>query len=316
MTDTPWHPSRILVVGGIIPDLAEYLTAKRPDIEFRDRPLAQMDLADLEWAQVFVGFRRPPVPSWGNVRWIHSIGAGVDGLLAGGPIPAPIVLTRSPEDFGPAIGEWCVARALAANQHLFQHAADQAARHWNRELEPLLLAGQKVVVIGTGLVGRGIARAFRALGCPVHGLSRSGAPVPDFDSVAPIDQFGSAVRSARWLVLAAPLTRETRHFLDRERMEQCGGLYLMNVGRGPLIDEAMLPLALERGWISGVALDVFEREPLPPESPLWLHPKVMISPHVSGPSTLAATADGFLECLASFEAGEGSRWIVDPKKGY
>src|SRR5262249_15110077 len=164
---------RVLVAANVVPGLTEYLERHRPNVTFRGVPLAEIEPGDLDWAEVFVGFRHPATPSWGAVRWIHSIGAGVDGLLAGGPIPRSVTLTRSPEDFGPAIGEWCVARALAVNQHLLRHAADQAARHWNHALDPRLLRGQRILVVGTGQVGSGIARAFRALGGSVHGLSRS-----------------------------------------------------------------------------------------------------------------------------------------------
>jgi phosphoglycerate dehydrogenase-like enzyme len=316
MSPLPWHPSRVLVTQDIVPGLPEYLAEKRPALELKAVPLDRIGPAELGWAQVFIGFRRPPAPSWGSVAWIHSIGAGVDKLLAGDPLPGSVTLTRSPEDFGPAIGEWCVARALSVNQHLAQHAADQAARHWNRDLEPVMLRDQRVLILGTGLVGRGIARAFRALGAQVRGLSRSGKAVEDFDAVLAADRFDEAIPGTSWLVLAAPLTTETRHFLDRRRLERCAGAYLLNVGRGALVEERSLPEAIDRGWLSGAALDVFEQEPLDPASPLWIHPQVVISPHVSGPSTLAATGDGFLECLASFERGERSPWIVDPDRGY
>jgi phosphoglycerate dehydrogenase-like enzyme len=319
MTQTdpaPWHPSRILVVADLVPGLVEFLATRRPELEIRGAPATAIGPADLDWAQVFIGFRKPAAPGWGSVRWIHVTGAGVDKLLAGDPLPGSVLLTRSPEDFGPAIGEWCVARALSVNQHLDQHAEDQAARRWNRDLEPVMLAGQQVLILGTGLVGRGVARAFRALGGRVRGLSRSGAGADDFESVLPASRFAEAIPGTDWLVLAAPLTAETRHWLGRERLEQCGGAYLLNVGRGALVDEALIPEAIDRGWLEGAALDVFEREPLDPGSPLWNHPKVVISPHVSGPSTLAATGLGFLQCLESIERGERSRWIIDPDRGY
>ncbi len=316
MTKLPWQPSRVLVVSNAVPGLPEYLQDKRPDLEFRAVPFKNVSAGDLGWAHVFIGFRRPHVADWGAVTWIHSIGAGVDGFLAAGPIPSSILLTRSPEDFGPAIAEWCITRALAANQHLLLHAADQRERRWNRELEPHLIRGQHVLIVGTGLVGSGIARAFRTLGCQVHGLSRSGAAARDFESVRPAREFDSVISGVDWLVLAAPSTAETRHWLDRARFERCGGAYLLNVGRGAVIDEAALPEALDREWIRGAALDVFEKEPLDSASPLWNHPKVVLSPHVSGPSTLAATGDGFLECLSSLERGERPRWIVDPARGY
>lgn len=306
------------MVGDHVAGLADYLRRRRPDLELTIRPLREIDSADLAWAQAYVGFRPPPGGRWGSVRWIHSIGAGVDALLAGGPLPADAILTRSSEDFGPAIGEWCLARALAVNQRLFELERAQAERHWpgRGSVDPVMLRGQRVVIIGTGLVGRGIARAFRGAGCRVDGLSRSGAPVEPFERIGIATDFAPMVSGAHWLILAAPLTAATRHFLNRDRLAQCGGAFLMNVGRGAVVDEAALSEALDRGWIRGAALDVFETEPLPPDSPLWSHPKVMIAPHNSGPSSVAATGDGFLECLAALEQGGRPRWLVEPRTGY
>jgi phosphoglycerate dehydrogenase-like enzyme len=129
-------------------------------------------------------------------------------------------------------------------------------------------------------------------------------------------EFGNAVAGARWLVLAMPLTEGTWHLLDRERLATCGGAYLINIGRGALLDEAALPEALDQGHLSGAALDVFEAEPLPPSSPLWTHPKVTVSPHCSGVTTTPAAGDGFLECLAAVEQGALPRWAVDRAVGY
>jgi glyoxylate/hydroxypyruvate reductase A len=121
---------------------------------------------------------------------------------------------------------------------------------------------------------------------------------------------------AQWLVLACPLTEETFHFLDRARLLQSSGAYLINVGRGALVEEAALPEALAQGAISGCALDVFEREPPPPDSPLWSDPRVTISPHVSGLTTIPGAGQGFLECLGDVEAGKVPALAVPLEKGY
>lgn len=315
----PWRPRQVLLAADHVAGLRDYLAAARPDLDFRAVPQRELTPEDLAWADVYVGFRRPPTESWGRVRWIHSIGAGVDGFVFRRPLPDGILLTRSAEDFGPAIAEWCVARALAENQYLLALAESQRQRRWGLESgvrDPVLLSGQRVLVLGTGMVGRGIARLFRAMGCRVDGLSRRGEPVEPFGRCAPAASFAAEVHGADWLVLAVPLTEETWHFLNRDRLAQCGGTYLMNVGRGAVIDEAALPEALDRGWIRGAALDVFEVEPLPAESPLWSHPRVVISPHNSGPSTVSATGQGFLECLAALERGERPRWAVTEERGY
>ena len=317
MTNTIWQPRRVLVAGIRMPDLIGHLTTARPDLDLRPVPLDQIGPEDLDWAEVYLGFRRPPaLQNWGRIRWIHCIGAGVDGIVYGIEVPKTVLVTKSSEDFGPAISEWCVTRALAVNQHLATFAEDQLATRWDREREPTVLRDQRVVILGTGLVGSGIARAFRGLGCRVDGLSRTGAPKPDFDRVATTDRFAETVRGADWLILAAPLTADSRRFLDRTRLAQCSGTYLMNVGRGAVADEAAIPEAIDQGWLRGAALDVFEKEPLPADSPLWRHPKITISPHISGPSTLAATAEGFLESLAAIERGETLRLAVDPAIGY
>jgi glyoxylate/hydroxypyruvate reductase A len=90
----------------------------------------------------------------------------------------------------------------------------------------------------------------------------------------------------------------------------------MNAGRGAVVDESLLPEALNKGWLRGVALDVFETEPLPAESPLWTDPRVMISPHISGITTTEGAVTGFLDCLTALERGETPRWIVDRERQY
>lgn len=317
MTNPNWQPRRVLVAGIRMPDLIGHIAAARPDLELKPVALDQITADDLDWAEVYLGFRRPPtLRDWGKIRWIHCIGAGVDGIIYGIDVPKSVIVTKSSEDFGPAIGEWCVTRALAVNQFLATFAEDQRAQRWDREREPIVLRGQRVVILGTGLVGSGIARAFRGLGCRVEGLSRTGAARPDFDHVATTDRFAETMKGADWLILAAPLTAESRRFVDRTRLAQCDGAYLMNVGRGAVTDEAAIPVAIDRGWLSGAALDVFEKEPLSADSPLWRHPKITISPHISGPSTLAATAEGFLESLTAIERGALLRLTIDPALGY
>lgn len=307
---------RILIAWPRHPLLAAWLLERRPDLELRTRALAaDVTTDDLAWAEVMVGFRRPVVPGWGNLRWVHSIGAGTDGFLFRSDLPDDVLVTRSPEDFGAPIGEWCVARALAVTQHLAQLAAAQQAGQW-RPVGPTPLAGSRVLVVGTGMVGAGVARAFRGLGCAVDGLSRTGRPAAGFPAVHRMDDLAAALAGATWLALALPLTEETYHLFDRERLSKCGGVYLMNAGRGATVDEGAIPEAIDRGWLSGAALDVFAEEPLPADSPLWRHPGITISPHCSAPSTLEVVGTGFLECLAAVERGERPRWAVDRTIGY
>ena len=140
MTNPNWQPRRVLVAGIRMPDLIGHIAAARPDLELKPVALDAITAEHLDWAEVYLGFRRPPtLRDWGRIRWIHCIGAGVDGIIYGIDVPKSVIVTKSSEDFGPAIGEWCVTRALAVNQFLAVFAEDQRAQRWDREREPIVL---------------------------------------------------------------------------------------------------------------------------------------------------------------------------------
>ena len=311
----PWHPRRILAGYDRSDEVTALLLAARPELECRSLRFDQITEQDLAWAEVYLGFRRPTPAGWGGVRWVHSTGAGVDRFLFRADFPEDLLLTRSPEDFGPQIGEYCLARMLAVTQLLRPLDTAQARRTWSA-LEPESLAGSRAVIAGTGMVGGGIATVVSRQGVAVDGVSRGGAARPPFSKVHPVSALAEALVGARWLILAAPLTETSYHLVDRALLSGVRGLHLINVGRGALVDETVIPEALDRGWLSGASLDVFEIEPLPQDSPLWGHPQVAISPHCSGVTDSAAASAGFLECLAEVEAGRVPRWAVDREHSY
>jgi phosphoglycerate dehydrogenase-like enzyme len=131
-----------------------------------------------------------------------------------------------------------------------------------------------------------------------------------------IKQLGDAVADAQFIVVTLPLTAETLHIIDRSILSRCRGAVLINVGRGPVVQEEALPEALDSGWLKGAALDVFETEPLPATSPLWDRTDVLVSPHVAGLTTIPGAGDSFLESLASIERGERPIGLVDHSRGY
>src|SRR5437867_7390717 len=159
MSPALWHPKRILVSHTLHEGLGEYILARRPDLEVRARGQREIAAEDVEWAEVYVGFWPPAVGPWRTLRWIHCIGAGVDAFAFRAGLSEETLLTRTAEDFGPMIGEYCLARALAVTQRLRHHEAEQRARSW-RPKHPERLRGTRAVIVGTGAVGRGIARAF------------------------------------------------------------------------------------------------------------------------------------------------------------
>ncbi len=313
----PFKPRNVVIGANAHAELAAWLRARRGDLEVRGARLPEITAEDLAWGEVYVGFRRPATPTLGNVRWVHCTGAGVDAWMAPVEISRDILLTRTPESFGPAIAEWALTRALCIRQEVLALAEDQARRVWGHREVPLL-AGSRVLAVGTGDVGRAVARAFAALGCVVTGVSRTGRSEEEaFASVYPVSALPHLVGEADWIVLTLPNTPATRHLFNRDLLARCQGAVLINAGRGAVVDESILPEALDAGWLSAAALDVFEVEPLPVDSPLWGHPQVMISPHSSGPTTTEGAGEGFLACLSDLEAGRlPSRWVVDRVRGY
>lgn len=290
--------------------------AALPQIEFRGNTHTAVTSEDLAWADAYVGFKRPPLSSMGNVSWVHCTGAGIDSWLYPTELSKDILLTRTSEPFGWMIAEWALSRALAFTQRLRDVEAQQVRRDW-KDVGISFLRGTKAVVVGTGDVGSHIARVFASLGCEVVGVSRTGrGDRAVFATVQTIDALPKLLSDAHWLILALPLTTSTRGIIDRRVLSACTGTFLINAGRGAVVDEALIPVALDEGWLSGAALDVFEVEPLPPASPLWSDPRVMVSPHLSGPTTVDATVAGFVECLSAIERGERPEWAVDREREY
>jgi len=306
----------VVVGAGSHREMVDALRARLPHLEFRGNLHTQLTAEDLEWADSYVGFRRPPIGTLGNVRWVHCTGAGVDSWLYPVELPQEILLTRTSESFGPMIAEWALARALARTQRLRELDVLQARREW-KAIDISFIRASHAVIVGTGDVGSHIGSAFRALGARVSGVSRSGRGDPAvFDQVARIADLRAAVRDADWLIVALPLTRETDGLIRFDDLMASNGAYLINAGRGAVIDEPAISRALDAGGLSGAALDVFVVEPLPEASQLWNDPRVTVSPHISGPTTIAGAVDGFVDCLQELEHGRWPSRAVDRTRQY
>ncbi len=316
-TALPGARTRRVVIGASAHvALTQALRSARPDFEFRGNRHTDITTADLEWGDTYVGFKRPPLASMGNIRWVHCTGAGVDSWLYPEELPRDILLTRTSEPFGLAIAEWALARALAFSQQLLDLAQCQRQREW-KPRETARIRGTTAVIVGTGDLGTRVGRLFAAMGCAVHGVSRAGGGDPSvFTTTSDVSALAQLAARADWLILTLPLTSATRGMIGRSVLQACTGAVLINAGRGAVVDEGLIPEALDNGWLKGAALDVFEVEPLPVESPLWLDARVMISPHCSGPNTLEGEVSGFLECLDEIERGVQPTRTVDREREY
>jgi glyoxylate/hydroxypyruvate reductase A len=250
-----------------------------------------------------------------RLRWIQCMGAGVEHLLVP-ELPAHVRITRAAGIFGPWMAEYSVGWCLWVTQRMQGFLASQAARRWE-PVDPIPLRGQTLCVVGLGDIGRHVARAGRALGMRVIGVTRSGRGPREAERVYRTAARRSALARADFVVLTLPLSDATRGLLGAAELGAMkASAWLINVARGPIVDEAALLSALRRGRLGGAVLDVFDIEPLPPEHLFWGMDNVVVTPHISGPSTPREIGPIFADNLRRYIAGRPLRHQVDRTRGY
>ncbi|HUG53247.1 MAG TPA: D-2-hydroxyacid dehydrogenase, partial [Vicinamibacteria bacterium] len=255
-----------------------------------------------------------------GARWVQSRSAGVETLLYPGRADAGVVLTNGKGAFSPSLAEFVMAAVFHFAKDVRRLIRNQAGRRWEQYV-PAMVEGQTLGIVGYGDIGRATAGKARAMGMRIAALRRreSAAPDPLLETTFPAAQLRQLMAWSDVVLLATPLTPDTHGLVGAEEIGAMKPTaILVNVGRGPVVVEAALVEALRGGRIAGAALDVFETEPLPPESPFWSLENVLLSPHC------ADQVEGWLEpamqCfranLERFVAGEPLLNVVDPRRGY
>jgi glyoxylate/hydroxypyruvate reductase A len=268
-------------------------------------------------AEIFYCWGLPPalLAAAKGLRWVQCMGAGVERLLV--PELAPHVrVTRVAGIFGPWMAEYTLGWCLWTTQRMEAFRASQRRRRW-APVDPVPLRGQTLCVVGLGDIGRSIARAARALGMQVTGVTRSGRRPPEARRVYRTAGLRAALAGADFVVLTVPLSDETRGLLGpAELAAMKPTAWLLNLARGPIVVEAALLEALRAGRIGGAVLDVFDTEPLPADHPLWGLDNVVITPHISGPSTPREIGPIFNDNLRRYVGHRPLRHQVDRSRQY
>jgi phosphoglycerate dehydrogenase-like enzyme len=258
------------------------------------------------------------LPRAPRLRWIQSSSAGVEDLASPVLRGRDIVLTNAAGVFDAALAESVLGFLLAFSGRILEDARAQPGA-WSQD--PIRrLGGTVALVVGAGSIGTETGRLLRSAGLRVRGIARTPRPADHvFEAIAGPDALHEELAGADHVVNVLPITPSTRRFFDAGAFEAMKPEALfVNIGRGATVDEPALIRALEEGWIGGAALDVFEREPLPAESPLWRMPNVLVSPHRAGDhegweDDVVAV---FVNNLRRFVAGESLRNVVDVELGY
>ena len=275
---------------------------------------AEPHIADAEILYAW-NFPRALLPRAARLRWAQSMGAGVEPLMVP-ELPRRVTVTRVAGIFGPWMAEYVLGWCLWLTQRTEIFRAQQRERRW-RQADPLRLHGATLCVVGLGDIGRTIAGAARGFGMRVVGVSQSGRMVTEAQRVYTARDIRKAMAAADYVALTVPMTETTRGLIGTAELAAMKpSAWLINVARGPVVDEAALLDALRRNRLGGAVLDVFDEEPLPQDHPLWEFGNVVVTPHISGPSTPDEIAPIFNDNLRRYLAGRTLRYAVDRKRGY
>jgi phosphoglycerate dehydrogenase-like enzyme len=273
----------------------------------------------LERAQALLAWRPPArlAVRAPRLTWIQSLTGGIDQWLLP-DYPERAVLTCARGSHRLSMPEHILAALFLVTKSLAPIVLDQRERRWTRRVNPTL-AGRTLGILGLGAIGAELARKAAALEMMVIGTKRDGAAVPHVARVHRPSETDVVLAQADYVVLLLPSTNETRglmHTASLKRMKRTA--YLLNFGRGDLVVEEDLAAAVRAGVIAGAVLDVFVKEPLPVESPLWTTEGITIFPHVGGlhPDRDDAVAALWVDNLRRFAAGRPLREVVDRRRGY
>lgn len=283
---------------------------------FADKPIWQKRFPDIpisepEEAEVWL-VENEPIVTGPKVKWVQFMGTGLDGVLEESDIPEDVIVTDASGVAAIPVAEYVITTMLTFTRRLPDLAWAQDEYRWDHNFISDELDGKTVAILGYGSIGREVARLCHAfgmhilvckktpgfagdLGWCVRGHGDITGTIPE-RIVGPLD-LQEIVSKADFFVICAPLTRTTRNLVNWNILTVMkSSAYLINVGRGEIVDEPSLVYFLDEGRIAGAALDVFMQEPLPPDSPLWEMGSVIISPHCSGTTSRGAERLGDLFC--------------------
>ncbi len=263
----------------------------------------------------------PPREGWAGadrLRLVQLLGAGVDQLLPSPDLPERVEVAGVRGVFAAEASEYAMAAMLCLCRRFPALFSDQRERKF-RQRAAGTVVGRNLTIVGLGSIGQRIAYLASAHGMTVTGVCRRPRDIPPVDHVLAVNRLAEALSSAEYLVVTVPLTPATAGLLSAE-MLAClpDGAFLINIARGGIVDEAALIDELKSGRLGGAALDVFEQEPLPEDSPLWNTPNLIVTPHVAGygQSYVERCVDVLVENVRRLETGEPRLHLVDRALGY
>ena len=316
-------PSRILLwtdtPAAYLDAIAAADLSSRVTVEAMSRKDAptQAQRADIE-AMLAWGAPTGLLPNMPKLRWVQALTAGVEGWLALPDLPSGLALTCARGTHRESMPENILGALFHITKPYAAVVEDQKQVKWTRRVATPL-NGKTLGILGLGAIGQEVARLATALRMRVIGTRRGGAPVAGVEKVLPPERTADILAQSDFVLLLLPATPETENFINAERLAQMKpGAWLLNFGRGHLIDDADLIAAVKAKRIAGAVLDVFRQEPLPTGHPFWTTEGILVLPHIGGghPTRDTVVARLFVENLGRFLDGRPLRELVDREAGY
>lgn len=318
-----WTPPKKLVAYWVDEKKLAALKRIAPEMEFIPVRSDEEALKQLEDADALVGPVTPELfRACKQLRWAHSISAGVESYLFPEFIGSGVVLTNGKGLYGPAIADHVMGFILMFSKGLTERYENKLKGEWNRtsRFQLMDLEGKTLLILGLGGIGGQIARRAAGFGMTILAVDPQSMEKPQYvQAIVPPDRLGEVLPQADFVVSTVPLTKRTLHYFNKSCFDAMKSTaYFMNVGRGETVNQDDLIQALRNKTITGAALDVADPEPLPPDSPLWTMENVIITPHVSGFSDGSEKRSWLLlrENVRRFANGLPLLNVVDKKAGY
>lgn len=301
-------------------EIAELIRARDPSRRVVAWPAPDQLAAGLPEAQVLFA-PLPPREGWARATELELVqlaGAGASHFLPSPDLPARVQVAGLRGLYADEAAEHAILMMLALARDLPSLLEAQRERRWAQR--PVgKLAGRTLVVLGTGAIGARVAIRAKSLAMNTVGVCRRGRAVEGFDAIAGPDSLREVLARAEHLVVTLPLTPVTRHLVGASEIACLPrGAFVVHLSRGGVVDEGALRDALERGTLGGAALDVFEDEPLPEDSPWWRAPRTIVTPHLAGLAEryLEGAIEVLLENVERLERGEPLARVIDRDAGY
>jgi phosphoglycerate dehydrogenase-like enzyme len=293
--------------------------ARLADFPVSTRACTSAEQALAEYTDESVLFGNPDMiaevlPKMPTIDWVQSTWAGVTPLMA--LDRRDYVLTGIKDVFGPQVSEYVIGYLLAHELKVLKRMHEQREHNWFKSYSGTL-EGKRLGIMGTGSIGQHIATTARTFDVKVTGLSRSGANAPGFDKVMPVAQLHEFLKDLDYLVATLPQTTATDKLLDAVAIEKLPAhAYFINVGRSNVVDDEALIDALRNNKLAGAALDVFDDEPIPRDSPLWDTPNLSITAHVAAVSHTSLIVPIFVENYRRYLKQQPLNYVIAFDAGY